>query len=527
MTPLATNARPWIILSILLLAGVSLVFRFLDLGRVPGINGDEGWYGVQVERRLAGEPYARQAPTGVLVDPFQPPTEALLIRLFGPSFLVLRLPVAIWQCVGLLAVLFLHRWVYGDWLEAALVALLLSAMPMHMGYSRFSWAPSYLLSTAALVLYPALRGTEHGIERWPILLLAAGAILSMWSHLTAVMCVALVLAAVATTGRRKLAELFRERRCIAAIIALLMLAVVAGGFLALCNISGRDPLTFIASAAQSVQTLSGNPSEALSSVTIIGDLVSGRRAFQYFAGLPDTSGLIESRIALVAVIVATITLLRSSRSADRAQAVLWFLIPWALLLTGSIYRLNVYGNERYVIWIVTAAAPLLVRGLFQLQSRVLPHSPRFVSAGILLAVTAFFLVQTWTEYFRPISTGSYRMSAHRTWWTGPQEPKAQAARLIATEAAALPAGTLTSGKKIEVYAQDWWLQYPVQYLLGNRFLVQRDKLPTLDAPWFAVTFTNSVYHESLVRKLSSSGQPYTLTSFPDADDPVVSVIVGH
>ena len=88
-----------IVLPILLLAAVSLFFRFHALARLPGINGDEAWYGVQVERLLAGQPYTLQAPTGVLVDPFQPPTEALLLRLFGPSFLVLRLPAALWQCI--------------------------------------------------------------------------------------------------------------------------------------------------------------------------------------------------------------------------------------------------------------------------------------------------------------------------------------------------------------------------------------------------------------------------------------------
>ena len=45
-------------------------FRTSDLGNLPGINGDEGWYGVQVNSMLAGRPFAMRTPTGLPLNPF-------------------------------------------------------------------------------------------------------------------------------------------------------------------------------------------------------------------------------------------------------------------------------------------------------------------------------------------------------------------------------------------------------------------------------------------------------------------------
>src|ERR1700676_2739427 len=65
-------------------------FRCCDLSRVPGVNGDEAWYGVQAELVLRGEPVPWRTPTGNLMNPFFFGPQLLLHALWPPSFELLR-----------------------------------------------------------------------------------------------------------------------------------------------------------------------------------------------------------------------------------------------------------------------------------------------------------------------------------------------------------------------------------------------------------------------------------------------------
>src|SRR4051812_17499537 len=47
----------------------SVWYRSVDLGNVPGINGDEAWYGVQMESMLAGAPVRWLTPSRLPLNP--------------------------------------------------------------------------------------------------------------------------------------------------------------------------------------------------------------------------------------------------------------------------------------------------------------------------------------------------------------------------------------------------------------------------------------------------------------------------
>src|SRR5262245_43747402 len=83
----------------LALVAVSVALRVWLLGRLPGVNGDEAWMGVQAQRWLRGS-IAWRTPTGNLINPFFFVPEVVLHALFRPSFTLLRVPAVI---SGLLA----------------------------------------------------------------------------------------------------------------------------------------------------------------------------------------------------------------------------------------------------------------------------------------------------------------------------------------------------------------------------------------------------------------------------------------
>src|SRR5262245_15822781 len=81
---------PWlrglIGLNIVALLAVAVWFRCRDLGNLPGVNGDEAWYGVQAELWLRGEPVAWRTPTGNLLNPLFFWPQVALHAIFEPSF---------------------------------------------------------------------------------------------------------------------------------------------------------------------------------------------------------------------------------------------------------------------------------------------------------------------------------------------------------------------------------------------------------------------------------------------------------
>ncbi|MCH7709882.1 MAG: MFS transporter, partial [Myxococcales bacterium] len=84
-----TDRALW--LTVVLLIGVSVWLRTTDLGRLPGINGDEAWYGVQAERWLSGDP-VWQTASGNPLNPFHTGPVAVLQLVFEPAFWILRAP---------------------------------------------------------------------------------------------------------------------------------------------------------------------------------------------------------------------------------------------------------------------------------------------------------------------------------------------------------------------------------------------------------------------------------------------------
>ncbi len=80
------------------MALVAIAVRIVALDRLPGINGDEAWYGVNVNVLLEGGTPFLQTPSGNFLNPVHSLPLLLLSLFTEPSFLVLRVPEVCWGC---------------------------------------------------------------------------------------------------------------------------------------------------------------------------------------------------------------------------------------------------------------------------------------------------------------------------------------------------------------------------------------------------------------------------------------------
>src|SRR4051812_46840395 len=151
----------WTSLLVALVFTAALLMRVADLNTVPGLNGDEAWYGVQIQHFLASVPISWRAPTGrfssnIFMIPLLAPVQAIT----GPAIWVLRLPAVAAGVLTVLIALYGLRRTWGR-NTAVATALILACLPINVAYSRFGWDPSLLgpFMVAALVF--------SGRARWP------------------------------------------------------------------------------------------------------------------------------------------------------------------------------------------------------------------------------------------------------------------------------------------------------------------------------------------------------------------------
>src|SRR4029077_18183349 len=98
---------------VLALLGTGLWFRVAHLGRMPGIGGDEGWWGVQATRWSHGQAYERTTTSGNPIDQFLLVPLGAAHRAAPPSFALLRgVPTAL-NFLALLIGFFAVRRLYG------------------------------------------------------------------------------------------------------------------------------------------------------------------------------------------------------------------------------------------------------------------------------------------------------------------------------------------------------------------------------------------------------------------------------
>ena len=140
---------------------VAVVFRFVWLDTVPGLNGDEAWLGWKAYRAAHGMDLEWRTNSGNFTNPFFLLPLVWLHSLFEPSAWVLRVTAALSGVLTLLVnFVFCRR--FFDERVAIASSVLLAVVPMSIAYSRFGWEPSQIPLVAVVVVYSACALSDRG-----------------------------------------------------------------------------------------------------------------------------------------------------------------------------------------------------------------------------------------------------------------------------------------------------------------------------------------------------------------------------
>ncbi len=134
---------------------VAVVFRFLWLETLPGLNGDEAWLGWKAARAASGIPLDWRTNSGNFTNPFFLLPLVWVHHFFEPSAWALRIVAAVSGVLTLVANFLLCRQIFNE--KAAWAStLLLAVMPIAIAYSRFGWEPSQIPLFSVFIVYSAI-----------------------------------------------------------------------------------------------------------------------------------------------------------------------------------------------------------------------------------------------------------------------------------------------------------------------------------------------------------------------------------
>jgi hypothetical protein len=437
----------WAVLAAILL--ISLAFRVVDLGRVPGINGDEAWFGVQVQEAIRGGHVEMLTPTGNLLNPFH---FGLLYAAHlvhpQPEFWMLRLPAVI---SGVLLILVAYPIVnhIGGRLAAVFAVAFFACLPVDIAYSRFGWDPSQ----SALVVMVAL-GMVF-IRRYALALVAIlAAVIIHPTNIFAAPIVAgpAVAERLVPLVREWLAHPTSEGRAgrwrrLLWLLPVLVVVLFLVSFL------------FFRSAATGLLQRLFDVVGWVQFAILYGRLMSGVSVYQFIAGpvsAPATAAydVVFWLAALPLAGLGTRRWIREGRWRELGLAASTVFSLAALYAVAGL-RGILSGRERYALFSVAPSIVLAALWLSGLAVSRLRRKAVAVFAGLVcLALLGDFYLHYFEVFQR---TGG--SAAHETFWTGAFEPKKAAYDFILKE---------SGDKPILIIAEDWWVYQPIRYLAeGN------------------------------------------------------------
>jgi hypothetical protein len=416
--------------------GVALLARLIWLDSLPGVNGDEAWYGLWAEGLLRDQAWGGMSFTGRPPPLFFIVPLAIVQTVAEPAAWVLRVPALLSGLAFIIVGYAGLRSTIGE-RPALIFALLSATTPIMIIYSRFGWGASQTPLAEMIFLWACL-----ACKRVAAVLSLCAAILI---HPTNIFLVPMLLVfwyeyIQRVTGHVKFGSL--------------LAAVLIGGTLAAIPVSlwiGRAPLKGLVGGGywhfQHLITLT---------LVRIADQFSGISAYQEFG---DPVGLVLHRVIIFAVLIGLSAALvvgargtQDPRITKLAAGVVASVIPFVIIAGGDGLR---PGSERYALFMIT---PVLV-----LLCTVLARPFNVAStAGLWLApfLGALALISVWLNYFEPLRAGGGRSTdtmAGRAFRTAVIEPKKQAAEWVMR--------CVGQHDGLTVWAESFWLAEPLQYYL--------------------------------------------------------------
>jgi hypothetical protein len=463
-----------------LVVAVSLWLRTTELGKLPGINGDEAWFGVQVSQMVAGRPFALRTPSGLPVHPFFVALEAPLVALFPGSLWVLRAPAVVMGALAVLVVFVLTSRIL-DRTTALLATILLLSLPSAIGYSRLGAIafPGETSLFSMLAVYFAIRG--RGIATF------LSYIACLLVHASNIFLLPVLLPLWVVSLWRGEARPAKRRQVVWITGAIVLIPIVTWMFL----VPGSERLALLAERAE--------PANWVRFMQNYGRLITGVSLRHFVVG--PLSPQADARCdGIFWTFVAVLLVFGLPRLVQGRQ---WHIVAlivgivlgaMALYLAGGREALRPH-HERYGFYLFLPT----ILAIATLLSSLLPNADSDGSTISRQASLAVVLLGPWVLFvsFRADYIDAIERAggeSHVSFRSAAIEPKQQALQLIIGD---LSSGNLRRASKLSaaaaaghhrnalngerehtwpVVAEDWWLYWPL------RFVATRHPATTIISP---------------------------------------------
>lgn len=455
----------WLNVAALLLCATTL--RCEGLGNLPGINGDEAWYGVQAEALLHGQQIPWRTPSGNLLNPFFFVPTVLLHAVFTPSFVVLRTTAVLSGLLALVVNYWLCWRVFGRKM-AVISTTVLAVLPIDIAYSRIAWdASQSLLATLPCIYLPLLAIQDNRRRRRFTVATGAALLIAIVVHPTNVFVAPVALTCLAYSWWQQLGIAARriKHRCGQSIGRKAILCLLVA--LAIATAVGANIRAGRRTGGPALERTVALREKYCEFITNLGRLFSGATVCQYFSGAiqPGSSVALKtlgSRSDFFlydagAWLVAGWLLMGLGRGA-------WPLRPEWLCIAfgwaGSLFGFWLVAGpggvapnfERYAIWTIAPAAILVSSAIDGWLARGERVSKLSTVLALAIAWAMLFGYQVnCLDFIR--QTGG---QSHRTFRTAAIEPKEAALAFIR--------GNSAAGRNVRIVTSEWWLYWPMRYL---------------------------------------------------------------
>jgi hypothetical protein len=498
------------------LLGTAIVFRSMSLSSVPGVSGDEGWWGVQALAWLSGRPYEAHTTSGNPTDLFHLVPLALLHAVAAPSFQLLRTLPALVNLLALPVGFWFVRRLFGDttaWIHTVLLAIL----PAAIAHSRICQDPSQSVFWTALVIYLCLFGLEAGRRAW-IYLGAALLVfpVALWTHPTNVFIAPFLVPLFAAAVGPIRSVSARGRLLLYYATAPLTALGTYVGWMAVRHLTASnqfldEPWLSMASArmtdgAQWFEFAANN-----------ARLFNGVTVYHYFSGArPATLPYDVASVAVVIALLSGFLLIPAARRTRRDYGLIFACAgTWILFYAFAGPDALRPHFERWGLCLLAPGALVLARGL----AAWIEWRPRLRPLTIALAtlVAASLLASFYVNYFREFATTGGR--SHLTYVTSAVEPKQRALEFILNQQ--------PGPGDVTVVAQQWWLYWPIAYLgskhpgVSVTMSLDVDRGPGVQEALqqgsvFFVEFAGTPESNATRARIRERGLRATCTTIPDA-----------
>ena len=435
-TRAAGLARPESI-ALLLVISLGLVVRTIGLDRLPGINGDEAWYGANVHLLLDGERPFWRTGIGNVVSPLHSGILIPLEKLAGPSFALLRVPSVLWGCLALVFAYPLMAPLIGT-RSATILTAILALSPAAVSQSRIGWDPGATIFLSLLTVAFAV-----GNRPW---LCGASFVVALVAHPTNMF----LAPTVATQWWPAVRDAYRSlspraRRRILWTAALLVAPAAVIGWSVARTAAHAGFLPSVELVAERLTF----PSAWYGLGLGLQGLFSGVTSAEAIAGQPPLAlRLVAHAIVLTAFALAALGCFRSRDHVSAPR-----MVRLASGLAVSIVAFHVVagaralepGAERYAMFLLIPMATLCAAGL-GLAGRSGTAAATALSATLAAVLSS--------GYFLPLATEGGH--GHSTYRTGSVEPKLAAFEFASAHS--------RDAQVVAVFAEEWWLYWPIRYL---------------------------------------------------------------